>query len=360
MANRENVSCLGKPASLQVTKAWLEILDTSGSRWAYWSTPQKKLSEIFHKHRINTCTGLNPPYEKSRAGCRAFLEAAVRLPPHLDLDIRGWAGGGIAPCVTEQALKAFLSRGETGVKDLIVNTSKKLLAMLTFLDSKLVLGEDVLLAHERYITSHHLALQTQGGLTRGEYSRSQGLQNIKRAISDIHTLFNASRTFLLKRPDLEAAEGITLAFGNHPPRSTFNFAHIQQVLELVGAHSPRVVMYYLPMVGTLEEEQPFASLIEKLQELYNSVAALDGTRGDGTLTAGGPMEDIEGDHMEPHVGAPWALREPGSLSPEFRTITQGTSGASSLPFPEDHQRTREHSCGIMSTSINKNKAGSPV
>ena len=32
MAKGENVSCLGKPASLQVMKAWLEILDTSGSR----------------------------------------------------------------------------------------------------------------------------------------------------------------------------------------------------------------------------------------------------------------------------------------------------------------------------------------
>ena len=94
MAKGEKVPCLGKASSLQVMKSWLEILDTSGSRWAYWSTPQKKLTEIFHKYKINACTGLTPPYERSRAACKTFLEASTHLPAQLDLDqiIRGWAG----------------------------------------------------------------------------------------------------------------------------------------------------------------------------------------------------------------------------------------------------------------------------
>ena len=136
MANGEKIPRLGKASSLQVMKSWLEILDTSGSRWAYWSIPQKKLTEIFHKYKISECTGLTPPYERSKTACKTFLEASTHLLAQLDLDqsIRGWAGGETAPWGMEEVLKAFLSQEQTGVKDLIVIKSKKLLSMLSFLN----------------------------------------------------------------------------------------------------------------------------------------------------------------------------------------------------------------------------------
>ena len=360
MAKGEKIPCLGKASSLQVMKSWLEILDTSGSRWAYWSIPQKKLTEIFYKHKISECTGLTPPYERSKAACKTFLEASTRLLPHLDLDqsIRGWAGGETASRGMEEVLKAFLSQEQTGVKDLIVIKSKKLLSMLSFLDSKQALAEAILSAHEGYITTNHLALQTQGRIMREECSKSQGLQNIKGAIADIHTVFNASRTFLLEGPEEEAAEGATLAFGNHPLKTTFNFAHIQQILELVGSHSPRLVMHYLPMVGQLQEEQPFACLMKDLQEVYNRVAELTFVEKD-IVEEEASKEVMETDPVRPPVETPLVPKGPGPTTHEVRAITGEPIAVGSLPPPEVRHQTGEHLNVTMSTLISEGKPGGP-
>ena len=46
--------------------------------------------------------------------------------------------------------------------------------------------------------------------------------------------------FFMKKPGKTAYDGAILTFGDHPFEDTPNSGSLQQILEQVGAHSPRV------------------------------------------------------------------------------------------------------------------------
>ena len=118
MPGRSRNPWLRKPLSLQVIKAWLELLDESGTRWTYWHIPQQDLTGVFDRHRISDCMGLTPPYVKSRSACETFLRTSERHLSQSDLDenIWEWVNGDSAPTRMKERLEAFLSQEQEGVK----------------------------------------------------------------------------------------------------------------------------------------------------------------------------------------------------------------------------------------------------
>ena len=130
--------------------------------------------------------------------------------------------------------------------------------------SKQTLGETILITYEQFISTHHLAVRTRDRIIREECSKAQGIDDIKKAIAGLRTLFEKCKSFFVKEPGQEAYDAAILTFGDHPFEDTLNTGSLQQILEQVGAHSPRVMLHVIPMVGELQEEQPFADLMENL------------------------------------------------------------------------------------------------
>ena len=117
----------------------------------------------------------------------------------------------------KERLETFLSqKQEEGVKSLITEKSKNLLCMLEFMTSKQTLGEAILTAHEQFISTHHLAVRTIDRIIREECSKAQGIDDIKKAIAGLRTLFEKCKSFFVKEPGQEAYDGAILIFGDHP------------------------------------------------------------------------------------------------------------------------------------------------
>ena len=163
MPGRARNTRLRKSLSLQVIRAWLELLNENGTRWVYWETPQQDLTSLFDKHRISECMGLTHPYAKSRTACETFLKTSERCLSQSDLDedVWDWVNGDTAPPRMRVRLEAFLMQDQEGVKSLITEKSRNLMSMLDFLSSKQTLGEVLLTAHEQFITSQHLAARAR-------------------------------------------------------------------------------------------------------------------------------------------------------------------------------------------------------
>ena len=155
MPGRARSTRLRKPLSLQVIRAWLELLDETGTRWIYWETSQQDLTSLFDKYRISDCMSLTHPYPKSRTACETFLRTSERCLSQSDLDedVWAWVDGDTAPPGMKARLEAFLTEDHEGVKSLITEKSKNLLCLLEFLTSKQTLGEAILTAHEQFISS---------------------------------------------------------------------------------------------------------------------------------------------------------------------------------------------------------------
>ena len=224
MPGRARNTRLRKSLSLQVIRAWLELLDETGTRWVYWETPQQDLTSLFDKYRISECMGLTLPYAKSRTACETFLKTSERYLSQSDLDedVWAWVNGDTAPPRMRVRLKAFLLQDQEGVKSLITEKSKNLLSMLDFLSSKQTLGETVLTAHDQFISTHLLAARVRDRIIREECTKAQGIDDIKKAMTDLRTLFEKCKSFLSKEPGQEAYDGATLTFGDNPFENTLD------------------------------------------------------------------------------------------------------------------------------------------
>ena len=93
--------------------------------------------------------------------------------------------------------------------------------------SKQTLGEAILTAHEQLISTPHLAVRTRDRIIREECSKAQGIDDIKKAIADLHTLFEKCKSFLSKEPGQEAYDGATLTFGDNPFENTLDNGSLQ-------------------------------------------------------------------------------------------------------------------------------------
>ena len=112
MPGRARNTRLRKSLSLQVIRAWLELLDDTRTRWVYWETPQQDLTSLFDRHRISECMGLTHPYTKSRTACETFLKTSERYLSQSDLDedVWEWVSGNSAPPRMKERLETFLSQ----------------------------------------------------------------------------------------------------------------------------------------------------------------------------------------------------------------------------------------------------------
>ena len=81
----------------------------------------------------------------------------------------------------------------------------------------------------------------------------------------------------MKKPGKTAYDGAILTFGAHPFENTLDTGSLQQILEQVRAHSPRVMLHVIPTVGELQEEQPFADLMENLLAGWRKIFRFVGT-----------------------------------------------------------------------------------
>ena len=53
--------------SVQVILAWIEMLELRGQDliWGFWSKPQEVISEIFDKHKLGECMGVDHPFSRT-------------------------------------------------------------------------------------------------------------------------------------------------------------------------------------------------------------------------------------------------------------------------------------------------------
>ena len=280
MPGRPRNPRLRKPLSLQIIKAWLELLDEAGTRWTYWDVPQQSLTDIFDRHQINECIALTPPYLRSRSACETFLRTSERYLSQSDLDenIWVWADGDSAPVRMKERLEAFLAQEHEGVKSLITEKSKNLLCMLEFMGVKQTLGEAVHAAHEQFMATYHQAIHTRDRIIREECSKAQGIEDIKTTLTAIRILFEKCKTFFSREPGQEAYEGAILSFGLDPFEDALNNQSLEQVLQQVGVLSPRVMLHVRANVGDIQDEHPFCEFMETLLEENVRVSKLNVVR----------------------------------------------------------------------------------
>ena len=113
---------------------------------------------MFEKYRLNECMGVSPLYVKSKFSCETFLKTSERYLSQADIDgtVMEWVDGDTAPAGMRQRLEAFLLQGQDeGVKSIITEKSKNLLCMIDFMSSKQTLGEEIMRAHDQFISIHH-------------------------------------------------------------------------------------------------------------------------------------------------------------------------------------------------------------
>ena len=79
---------LRKDLSVRVIKAWLELLRLEGGilTWAYWDTDETVISEIFERHNLSECMGIQPPYHKTKYNCETFLKSTELYLTQSDID----------------------------------------------------------------------------------------------------------------------------------------------------------------------------------------------------------------------------------------------------------------------------------
>ena len=79
---------LRRDRSVQVILAWIEMLELRGQDliWGFWSKPQEVISEIFDKHRLGECMGVDPPFNRTFYNCETLLKSTVSYTTHSDIE----------------------------------------------------------------------------------------------------------------------------------------------------------------------------------------------------------------------------------------------------------------------------------
>ena len=75
---------LRRDRSVQVVLAWIEMLELRGQDliWGFWSKPQEVISEIFDKHRLGECMGVEPPFSRTFYNCETLLKSTASYTTH--------------------------------------------------------------------------------------------------------------------------------------------------------------------------------------------------------------------------------------------------------------------------------------
>ena len=127
-----------------------------------------------------------------------------------------------------------------------------------------------------------LAPRARDWIIREECTKAQGINDLKEAMNDLRTLFEKCKSFLSKEPGQDAYDGATLTFGDNPFENTLDNGSLQEILEQVGDHNPRLLLHVRSAVGDLQEEQPFADLMESLLDESVRVSELNVAREEKT------------------------------------------------------------------------------
>ena len=136
---------LRKDRSVQVILAWIEMLELRGQDliWGFWTKPQEVISEIFDKHRLGECMGVDPPFSRNFYNCETLLKSTASYTTYSDIEqtidkeiriMDGMENGTIG--IRQKANVLMESREGEGIKQVVMKKSRALLAMLKFLSKK--------------------------------------------------------------------------------------------------------------------------------------------------------------------------------------------------------------------------------
>ena len=213
---------LRRDRSVQVILAWIEMLELRGQDliWGFWSKPQEVISEIFDKHRLGECMGMDPPFSRTFYNCETLLKSTASYTTQSDIEqtldrqiseINTMEVGSIG---IRQKVKVLMeSRDGEGIKQVVRKKSKALLAMMKFLRLKQSLGRNLMRAYEAMVPLQQAALQTSDTVFKGELSLKEGIRNINHTITAVETFFEKTKLFLETEPTVEEYDGSCLAFG---------------------------------------------------------------------------------------------------------------------------------------------------
>ena len=124
---------LRKDRSLQVIKAWLELLHLEDGvlSWSYWDTEERIISEIFERYNLSDCMGIQPPYHKTKYNCETLLKSTEVYLTQSDIDrsLHEWIRtlGDEEEGVNEmrQKVDSLIQLGqEDGIKSVVAGSPK--------------------------------------------------------------------------------------------------------------------------------------------------------------------------------------------------------------------------------------------
>ena len=185
---------LTRDRSIRVVLAWLEILELRDQDliWGFWSKPKEAISDIFDKHKLGECMGVDYPFNRTFYNCETLLKSTASYTTKSDIEqtldrqiseINTMEVGSIG---IRQKVKVLMeSRDGEGIKQVVRKKSKALLAMMKFLRLKQSLGRNLMRAYEAMATLQQAALQTRDTVFKGELSLAEGIRNINHTITAV-------------------------------------------------------------------------------------------------------------------------------------------------------------------------------
>ena len=132
---------LRRDRSVRVVLAWLEMLELGDQDliWGFWSKPQEVISEIFDKHKLGECMGVDHPFNRTFHNCETLLKSTASYTTQSDIEqtldkeirvINSMENGTIG--IRQKVNVLMESREGEGIKQVVMKKSRALLAMLSF------------------------------------------------------------------------------------------------------------------------------------------------------------------------------------------------------------------------------------
>ena len=158
---------LRRDRSIRVVLAWLEMLELRDQDliWGFWSKPQEVISDIFDKHKLGECMGVDYPFNRTFYNCETLLKSTASyttqsdIEQTLDREISAINSMEVGSIGIRQKVKVLMeSRDGEGIKQVVRKKSKALLAMMRFLRLKQSLGRNLMRAYEAMVPLQQAAL----------------------------------------------------------------------------------------------------------------------------------------------------------------------------------------------------------
>ena len=79
---------LTRDRSIRVVLAWLEILELRDQDliWGFWSKPKEAISDIFDKHKLGECMGVDYPFNRTFYNCETLLKSTASYTTKSDIE----------------------------------------------------------------------------------------------------------------------------------------------------------------------------------------------------------------------------------------------------------------------------------